>query len=351
MTSKPSKGKLTVDTGFGVDGGLKNGEVLSEMDDYDKTFDQKDLKKRSNYAQLVTVKFYNLITDMYEYAWGESFHFAPRHKGESFPASIARHEHYLSQKLGLKEGDNVLDVGCGIMGPAREIARFSGATITGLNLNEYQLKRCAALNSREAFSNRLKTQHGDFMNIPFPDNTFDKIYAIEALCHAPDRAAVYKEICTKLKPGGLAAFYEWGTTDLYDPNNARHAKAKHMIEYGNSICELQECTEPAIKRDLAEAGFELVEATDLAAKARSNGNEIPWYATLEGGCSIQNIRHSRAGRMFTSVMVSVLEKFHIAAPGTARAHQILTTAADGLVIGGVEEFFTPMYLVIARKPE
>ena len=46
------------------------------------------------------MKFYNLITDIYEYAWGESFHFAPRHKNESFEASIARHEHYLAQKLG-----------------------------------------------------------------------------------------------------------------------------------------------------------------------------------------------------------------------------------------------------------
>lgn len=340
-----------MDAGFGVDGGLSKTQVKAEMDGYDATFDRKDLKERANYAQQVTVKFYNLITDIYEYAWGESFHFAPRHKNESFEASIARHEHYLAQKLGLKEGDNVLDVGCGIMGPAREISRFSGATITGLNLNEYQLKRCATLNSREAFSSRLKTQHGDFMNIPFPDNTFDKIYAIEALCHAPDRAAVYKQICQKLKPGGLAAFYEWGTTDKYDENNALHVKSKQMIEYGNSICELQECTESAVKRDLDEAGFVLVEATDLAEKAKTDGNEIPWYATLEGGCSIQNIRHSRAGRMFTSAMVAVLEKIGVAAEGTVRAHQILTTAADGLVIGGVEEIFTPMYLVVARKPE
>lgn len=340
-----------MDTGFGVDGGLKKEQVLSEMDGYDATFNRKDLKERSNYAQQVTVKFYNLITDIYEYAWGECFHFAPRHKSESFPASIARHEHYLAQKLNLKDGDNVLDVGCGIMGPAREISRFSGANITGLNLNEYQLKRCAVLNSQEAFSSRLKTQHGDFMNIPFPDNTFDKIYAIEALCHAPDRAAVYKQICQKLKPGGLAAFYEWGTTDKYDENNALHVKAKQMIEYGNSICELQECTESAVKRDLDEAGFILVEATDLADKAKTDGNEITWYATLEGGCSLQNIRHSRAGRMFSSAMVTVLEKLNIAAEGTARAHQILTTAADGLVIGGVEEMFTPMYLVVAQKPE
>lgn len=37
-------------------------------------------------------KFYSLITDFYEYGWGESFHFAAREIGESFEASIIRQE-------------------------------------------------------------------------------------------------------------------------------------------------------------------------------------------------------------------------------------------------------------------
>lgn len=45
---------------------------------------------------------------------------------------LARHEHYLSANIGLKAGMKVLDVGCGVGGPAREIARFSDATIVGL---------------------------------------------------------------------------------------------------------------------------------------------------------------------------------------------------------------------------
>lgn len=351
MSFKASKGDLALDSGLSVGGGLQNGGVLSEMDGYDQTFNKKDLKERANYAQQVTVKFYNLITDIYEYAWGESFHFAPRYTGESFLASIARHEHFLARKLGLKESDNVLDVGCGIMGPARALSRFSGATITGLNLNEYQLSRCKILNSREQFSSRLKTQHGDFMNIPLPDNTFDKAYAIEAICHSPDRTALYSQICQKLKPGGMAAFYQWGYTDKYDQANPLHRKAKEMIEYGNSICELTECTESAIKRDVEAAGFVFKEATDLAAVAYENGNDIPWYATLEGGCSLQTFRHTRTGRMCTHTMVTVLEKFGMVPNGTVRAHKILTTAADGLVIGGQKEIFTPMMLVVVQKPE
>jgi hypothetical protein len=68
--------------------------------------------------------------------WGQSFHFATKYKGESFEASIARHEYYLAARIGIKKGDTVLDVGCGVGGPLRNIARFTGAKVIGLNNNE-----------------------------------------------------------------------------------------------------------------------------------------------------------------------------------------------------------------------
>jgi hypothetical protein len=48
------------------------------------------------------------VTDFYEYGWGQSFHFCRFHKGESFDKAIARHEHYLAAKLGLRPGMEVL---------------------------------------------------------------------------------------------------------------------------------------------------------------------------------------------------------------------------------------------------
>jgi sterol 24-C-methyltransferase len=41
----------------------------------------------------------DLATLFYEWGWGQSFHFANRHKDESFAQSIKRHEYYLASRL------------------------------------------------------------------------------------------------------------------------------------------------------------------------------------------------------------------------------------------------------------
>ncbi|KAE9447869.1 hypothetical protein C3L33_20233, partial [Rhododendron williamsianum] len=80
----------------------------------------------------------------------------------------------------------VLDVGCGIGGPLREIARFSMTSITGLNNNEYQITRGKELNRKAGLDKTCDYVKADFMKMPFPDNSFDAAYALEATCHAPD---------------------------------------------------------------------------------------------------------------------------------------------------------------------
>lgn len=87
---------------------------------------------------------------MSRYGWGQSFHFAPRYFDEGIKESILRHEHFLASKLNVRPGDRILDVGCGVGGPARNIARFTGAHVTGLNNNSYQVRNylyfiCCAL--------------------------------------------------------------------------------------------------------------------------------------------------------------------------------------------------------------
>jgi sterol 24-C-methyltransferase len=116
---------------------------------------------------LITIhSYYNLGTDLYEYGWGQSFHFCRFAYGEPFYQAIARHEHYLAAKIGIKDGDNVLDVGCGVGGPAREIAKFTGAHITGLNNNDYQIERATRYAKKEGLADQLKFVKGDFMVCP-----------------------------------------------------------------------------------------------------------------------------------------------------------------------------------------
>lgn len=91
--------------------------------------------RNSSYSTLVNA-YYELATSFYEWGWGQSFHFAYHIKGENFPEAIARHEYYLAGRLNVSAGDNVLDCGCGIGGPMRNIARFTNARITGVTLSD-----------------------------------------------------------------------------------------------------------------------------------------------------------------------------------------------------------------------
>ena len=312
---------------------------------YNKVFDEKDYSKRSAKAQNVTDNFYDLITKFYERGWGNSFHFAPRFIGESFNESIIRHEHFLAAKLNISAKHRVLDVGCGIMGPARNIARISGANITGLTINHYQVDRSRTLNDESSVRHLLDVLQGDFMNLPFPDHSFDRMYAIEALCHAPNLVDAYKQLFSKLKPGGKACFYQWGMTDKYDPANPEHVKVKEMIEYGNSICKLHTLEE--IDQAIEKAGFVKEETINLVHT--DQGNDMPWYSTLQSGWSFKQIRQSKGSRFVMRYVFRTLEALGIVKKGVVKTQKILLVAADALVTAGILDIFTPMYLVVVSK--
>jgi len=65
--------------------------------------------------------------------------------------------------MGLREGMKVLDVGCGVGGPAREMVKFAGVDVVGLNNNDYQIERATRYAAREGLSNKLSFVKGDFM--------------------------------------------------------------------------------------------------------------------------------------------------------------------------------------------
>ncbi|KAL6569946.1 Cycloartenol-C-24-methyltransferase [Orobanche minor] len=304
-------------------------------------------ERKANYADMVN-KYYDLVTSFYEYGWGESFHFAPRWKVESLQESIKRHEHFLALQLGLKPGQKVLDVGCGIGGPLREIARFSTkdikTSVTGLNNNEYQISRGRVLNRMAGVDRTCDFVKADFMKMPFPDSNFDAVYAIEATCHAPDPVGCYKEIYRVLRPGQCFAAYEWCMTDAYDPNNKEHQQIKAEIELGNGLPDIRlthQCLDA-----LKKAGFEVVWEKDLA-----DDSPVPWYLPMDTShFSLSSFRLTSFGRFFTRNMVMVLEKMGIAPKGSQRVQAFLEKAAEGLVAGGKKEIFTSMYFFLARKP-
>jgi len=321
-------------------------KFVEEM--YDKRDENIDLRKSN--AQKFVDSFYNIATDFYETGWGQSFHFAPRGRSETFRESIIRHEHYLALKLNIKPTDYVLDVGCGIGGPMRNIATFTGAKIVGVTINQYQVNRGNELNKQEGLAKQCLLKQGDFCKLAaFADNTFDKIFAIESTCHSPNRCDVYDQVYRVLKPGGLFASYEWVlNADKFDANNKQHLQIKYEVEKGNALPDL--ITNEDCVANFKQSGFEVVSTEDLDQTCRDKG-QLPWHASLMAKCSVETIQHTYVGATFTHYLTWVLETLHLAPKGTFRAHEILSIARDGLVKAGETQIFTPMLLVVAKKPE
>lgn len=301
--------------------------------------------RRTSYASMIN-HYYDLVTDFYEQGWGQSFHFAPRFRDEALDASILRHEHWLALRLGLGEGQEVLDVGCGVGGPMRNIARFTGARITGINNNEYQIQRGREHTDKARLSGFCSFVHADFMQMPLPDARFDAAYTIEATCHAPDRVGVFSEIFRLLKPGGRFAGYEWCMTDRFDPKRPEHSRIKKEIEEGNAIPDLTHFSD--VDEALRRAGFELEAGFD---RADCGHVETPWYLPLTGReRSLRGLQRTPVGRRATAHLVRGLERLRIAPVGASEVSGVLNTAADGLVAGGELGIFTPMYFFSAKKP-
>ena len=187
----------------------------------------------------------------------------------------------------------------------------------------------------------------------FPDNTFDAVYAIEATVHAPSLDGIDSEIFRVLKPGGTFGVYEWLMTDEYDNNNLRHREIRLGIEQGDGIsnmCKVSEALDA-----MKTAGFEILRHEDMAAYP----DHSPWYWPLSGemkyiqsaGDIFTIVRMTSWGRAIAHNLAGVLETLRVAPAGTKKTADSLAHAADCLVAGARENLFTPMYLMVGRKPE
>ena len=152
---------------------------------------------------------YEAVGDLYRAAWGESLHFAPYKPGEDRRDALASLERMLVEAAGMRPGMSVLDVGCGTGAVALAIARRSGARVTGIDLVPRQVESARARAGEAGLASRTSFVPGDATAMPFPDASFDHVYAIESAYHAADKPRFYAECARVLRPGGCFLGTDW----------------------------------------------------------------------------------------------------------------------------------------------
>lgn len=319
-----------------LDDYLEVKELVASGDERRTVHDQPDLVNR----------YYDVVTRFYEYGWGQSFHFSPRRSGESLLASQRRHEIGVAKLLELGPGMNVADLGCGVGGPLITIANASGASITGLNINAYQIARGQRAVQRAGLQGTCRFLLANLLDVPLDDGCFDAAYSFEAICHVPGKELCFKEIHRLLRPGGELALVDWCLTGSFNRNDPVHRGIRDRLEFGNATPNLLTTSQQVDA--VRGAGFEVLASRDQALESDP---DTPWYRSLQGrDVSLASLARIPAGRWFTAKATSLLEQLRIAPAGTGEASRILNVAADALVEAGVAGIFTPSFLIHARKP-
>jgi ubiquinone/menaquinone biosynthesis C-methylase UbiE len=152
-------------------------------------------------------------------------------------------EHCIA-KMSLRKDQHVLDVGCGIGGPARYIASTVGCRITGIDLTPEFIDTAGELTRRTGLSEAITYAVASALDMPFEDGTFDAAITIHVAMNIRDRAGLYREVARVLKPGAQFCVYDvmQGEKDgvLYPVPWAESAATSHLTTPKETAALLEE---------------------------------------------------------------------------------------------------------------
>ena len=114
----------------------------------------------------------------------------------------------LAQIAGLDAGKEVLDVGCGIGGPARTLAAKFGCRVQGVDLTEEYCRVAQMLTDRVGLSGQVTFRQGNALELPFEDESFDCVWTQHATMNIAEKEILYAEIHRVLRPQGKFVFYD-----------------------------------------------------------------------------------------------------------------------------------------------
>lgn len=220
--------------------------------------------------------FYDASSGVWERVWGEHMH-----HGYYGPSGGEIKDHQQAQIdmcdetlswAGVDAGAppaRVLDVGCGIGGSSRHIARKYGGEGVGITLSPVQAARAQELSDAQGFGGRLSFEVADALAMPFPDNSFDLVWSMESGEHMPDKRKFVSELSRVCKPGGRVIIVAWCHRDLEPGEESLSRREEKLLRRINRAYYLPRWCSAADYRNLAaEFGLTEIVSADWTACVR-----------------------------------------------------------------------------------
>lgn len=205
----------------------------------------------------------------------------------------------LARAAGLDANKRVLDVGSGVGGTSRCLAKEFGCRVTGIDLTDEYCRAAAMLSAKVGLTDLVDYRQGDATALPFGDGEFDVVWTEHAAMNIPDKPRLYKEMHRVLKPGGTLAVYDvlagpsgpvlfpvpWARTPdtsfLVQPSELRRL----LEDAGFTVSDWSDTTEAARawfvalaekirKEGFPPLGFHVLMGADFQAMAQNQGRNL-----------------------------------------------------------------------------
>ncbi len=165
-------------------------------------------------------------------------------------------------KAALRPGAHLFDLGCGNGQPVVRAARTKGVRVTGITVNAEHLAAATRLANETGLADSLRFDLVDGARLPYPEGSFHAAWAMQSVVQIVDQAAAIREVHRILEPGGQFVLGDIIT-------RARLPEEYAAVWTGTTAHTLNSLT--AL---VSEAGFEILEVTDLTAQTRCM---VSWY--------------------------------------------------------------------------
>ncbi len=171
-------------------------------------------------------RYYDLSEVHYRRVWkldkSRSLHYGYWDESvKNFHEALLNINKVLAEYAEIKEGEKVLDAGCGVGGSSIWLAKEKNCRVTGISLNERQVEQANISAMKFGLSDKVLFEQKDYTNTFYPSNSFDVVWAIESVCYADDKGMFLKEAYRILKPGGRLIIADFFKSENLTPKDAK----------------------------------------------------------------------------------------------------------------------------------
>jgi tocopherol O-methyltransferase len=214
--------------------------------------------------------------------------------------SLARMNAVVAELAGIGPHDAVLDAGCGVGASALWLAMHAGARVHGISLSPLQVAKAEQVAAQRGLAERPRFSVQDYTATAFPDRSFDVVWAMESLCHAPRKDEFLREAHRLLRPGGRIVVADY----VLARSSLGRVELAVLRAWADGWVMAMPPTQHRFAEMLARAGFSEPHWYDLTDAIRCDAHEM----YRRGHAGLEEDRRSATQRRIAHVEACMAQK-------------------------------------------